>query len=263
MLLSSKEADMTEKSNLRQLRKMPYSGAGVIAGFSFSDAQWDSFESKLGRPILPQQREDLRMAAIDFLLDWETYETWPKIEPTIRKLKDVEKACKVLFEVAVLHESGLVSIAVSAGEDERTINQLLRLHRHVAALNIKTHKYRMHLTALQAEAAEKAKSLRANSLPVKTGQKNWVPKYRFLLRLKRILYPSSDAFPLGTKRRGPEEEGPRGGGSFHSSRFAEFLVEFLDQIPRCKYRPKIATAGDLIKDFNKKYKDCQDKGFQE
>ena len=121
----------------------------------------------------------------------------------------------------------------------------------------------MHLTALQAEAAEMAKLTRVKSLPIKTGQKNWVPKYRFLLRLKRILYPSSDALPLGTKRRRPEEDGPRGGGSFHSSRFAEFLVEFLGQIPDCKFKPSEPRAGDLIKDFNKKYKDRQAKEIQE
>jgi hypothetical protein len=250
-------------SNPRRKRKTPHSGSGVLKGFHFSDADWELFESKLGQIITADQRERLRRAAIDFRLDWEAETTWPEIDPTIRKLKDVEKAAHMLFTLTLPNRLGLEAISIAAQTTPEGRKTVQKLQYQLSMLNLKSRAFRTILEALRQEALEKSNFILASSLPVKTGSKGWQAKYRLLVRLKDIIHPDRHDLPIGTVRRTGNDEGPLGGSAYHGSNFARFLVEFLRRIPDNSFAQTEPQAGDLIKRFNEEYRNRKAKGVSE
>ncbi len=248
----------------RQKRKVPYFGSGAVRGFQFTEEQWVVFETKLGRPLSLDLREQLRKEAVNFRMDWITEVSWPDIDNSLKKQKEVERAANLLIDVA-FHpgERGLTTLLASSGATERDTRRLQRLCRHLASLHIKTQKYRLLLTELSKESRAKAEELLSASSKVERGPKGWRPKYRLLLSLKQILYPDDASLPIQSKLRNPETDGPRGGSSFFTSQFAEFLTAFLDQIPENSFKPTLGAVGQMIKKFNVENRQRSKKGIVE
>lgn len=248
----------------RQKRKMPHSGSGAIDGFHFTVEQWRVFETKLGRPLSPDLREQLRKEAAYFRMDWITEVSWPDVDNSLKKQKEVERAASLLLDIA-FHpdEQGLTTLLTLSGVTERDTKRLLRLYRHLASLHIKTQKYRLLLTELREEARAKAEQLLSASSGVERGPKGWRPKYRLLLSLKQILYPDDPSLPIQSKLRNPEVDGPRRGSSFFTSQFAEFLTAYFDKIPDNQFKPTLEAVGQMIKKFNGEYRQRSEKGIVE
>lgn len=247
----------------RQRRKTPLSGSEAFPSVRFSEDTWIELENRLGRPISCACRKNLESAAVNFRMDLSVERTWPQIEPILKKLKDVQRATNLIFNMTLPNEHDLAVIALAAGQNAKQTRQLIGLQRHLAKLSVATHKFRKRLQDLKFEAESKFDVTVSMSLPVRTGQKTRKPKFRLLLRLKRALFPLEDALPSSTRSRKPGEGGPLGGRTFHSSPLAKFLVVFLQNIPDSKIAITEAKAGDLIRRFNDEMKSRKERGIVE